>query len=620
VPAREAAAWARRTALSRRILLGTLVGSGLAYAGLVGWGLASGRIAALARAPLDPDATLLYLALMALAAAPFTAGMVHSAFVARRLAADTEALRTARDAAQAAGQAKAEFLATMSHEIRTPLNAVVGFAEMLGSTPLDPAQADHVQSIRESGAHLLSVVGNVLDYSKAEAGRIELEERPFEVDALLEGCVRTVSPAATQKGLALSFRRRSGVPRTLRGDATRLRQVLLNLLSNAVKFTAAGSVGLTASCTREAGNAVRVRFEVRDTGAGIPADQAARLFEPYRQVGPARAGGTGLGLAISRHLCQRMGGDLAFRSRPGQGSTFTATVLLAAVARPTSTLAADAPARVPAPAPTPGALRGLRLLVVDGNAVDRATLCRSALEWGMLARGTGDGRRALAWVRSGAHFDLAILGPGRTVDAARLAAGLRALRPSLPLIVARGKGAGDAPEGVALIRKPLRRAELLDATLAAVGARVGGRACPRTLSILLAEDNPMNLKLSLKVLEALGHDAEVAGNGAQAVEMACRRRYHVVLMDVQMPVMDGLQATREVCRRVPTRDRPFIIGLTANALPGDREACLQAGMDAYLAKPMDPGALARLLEAAAGRAGVDRKARQRPRRTAVAVR
>jgi signal transduction histidine kinase/DNA-binding response OmpR family regulator len=588
--------------------------SALANALFAIWVLATGRIGVMDSAPILSQPVPLYLTLILLVAAPLSLGGAYSWLLTRTIRADAKAMRKARDAAREVARAKAGILATMSHEIRTPLNAMLGFSGLLGKTPLNATQAEYLSFIQESGAHLLSTINDVLDYSKLEAGRIDLDEKAFEIGALVDGCLKAVSLPAAQKGIELGFHSPEGIPPTLYGDATRIRQVLLNLLSNAIKFTPRGKVTVTLRSEGGKDGHLTLHLEVHDTGIGISAAARNRLFRPFSQVDTSpsaqRHGGTGLGLAISQHLCRLMGGDLTVKSRPGQGSTFTATLRLHAASPPPH-----------AQKTAPQALRGLRLLVVDTNVADRALICRNAQAWGMLPRGTGDPHQAAAWVRSGDPFDLAIVSHQKpAVDGPQLAKALRAAGgASIPVILVQPASNAPRPADLALrsglARKPLSASRLLDAIIATLGParHEPSPTAPNSptfeLDILLVEDNLMNQRLSLKILESLGYKAAVATDGARAVEMVDRQHYDVVFMDVHMPVLDGLQATRMICRKLPSPKRPFIIGLTANALPGDREMCLRAGMDEYMPKPLDPHRLTALLETAGRRAGRARKAR-----------
>ncbi|HUR24847.1 MAG TPA: ATP-binding protein [Candidatus Thermoplasmatota archaeon] len=567
------------------------------YVGVALWILLTGWVRIMATTPIRPEAVTLYVTLILLTVFPLAMRFLYSSFLIRQLERATQALGNARDSARSMARTKADFLATMSHEIRTPLNAVIGFSQLLGGVAETPRQREYTAAIRASSTHLLSIVNDVLDYSKIDAGRVELEERPVAVRPLVESCVQAVSLEASKRGLKVSYRIGPGTPATLFGDATRIRQVLLNLLSNAVKFTQSGRIRVVTRGERERSGRRRVSFEVHDTGIGISPEDQQRLFRAFTQVDPSATrshGGTGLGLAISQRLCGLMGGDLTVQSRPGHGSTFTATIRAAA----------PHPTRI---APAPLALRGIRLLIVD-DAVSRAVVARSALAWGMLIRATGDPEQALAWIRKGDPFDVAFLGdpgPGRRVEdlAKQLGSAGRAPLPLVRAFKGRQRPSPAAELFAAQVHKPISAGALLKALWKAVGIPhppAEAARTPRDLRVLLVEDNALNEMLALRVLENLGYAADVARNGEEAVEAVVRQRYDVVLMDVQMPVMDGLEATRTIYRRVPRSKRPLIVGLSANAMPGDREQCLRAGMDDYTPKPMDQGRLASVL-AAAGR-------------------
>jgi signal transduction histidine kinase/CheY-like chemotaxis protein len=579
-----------RTQRRVRAMLGILLAL---YLGFVAWLATSGWLGVMQSTPIQPEALALYMALLVLAAAPLALRFLYSRHLVSSLARMARALRQARDEARQGSQAKADFLATMSHEIRTPMNAVIGFSELLGKTQLDATQAEYVAAIRDSGTHLLAVVNDVLDYSKIEAGRIELDEKAFELVPIVESCITTLSLAARQKGLEISFRKADGTPQALFGDAQRLRQVLINLLSNAVKFTARGGIRIHLSARPAPDGRMDVRFEVQDTGVGIPESALPKLFRAFTQADSSstrRQDGTGLGLAISRRLCELMGGTLTVTSEEGKGSTFVATVRA-----------------MPAPVPTrlrvkpPAALVGLRLLVVDDNPMSRTILSRNAQSWGLRVRSTGNPQEALGWIRAGDPFDLAILDHQmQGMDGPALAKAMKETGRDLPpLLLATSSGhVSTLPkEFVARLRKPFLAAELMEAMRAAVGPKRRNRVPARkaTLKVLLVEDNLMNQRLALKVLERLGHRAQVARDGSEAVRVVLKQRPDVVLMDVHMPVMDGLEATRAICRRLPPGRRPLIIGLSANALAGERERCLGAGMDDYLPKPMDQEKLAGLL-------------------------
>jgi signal transduction histidine kinase/DNA-binding response OmpR family regulator len=578
--------------LTRDSLVALMWAGTLACVAIAAWVLASTWFLITTNPEVRAESIALHVALLIVISVPLLV----------RFASNHPPARLLRNASRNGNRPKSDLLATMSHEIRTPLNAVLGYSELLAKTTLDDTQRDYLQGIRTSGNHLLSIINDVLDYSKIQAGRIELEEKAFEVVPLVEGCIKAVSVDAAAKGLAVGFLCDESMPKALFGDATRVRQVLLNLLSNAVKFTESGEVAVSAKAAALGEGRYLVRFDVKDTGIGIPDHAKGRLFQAFSQVDASTTrlhGGTGLGLAISRRLCELMGGDLTFESQVGRGSTFTATIrLMASPAAPETHQDHEA-------------LRGLRLLVVDGNPMNRTILCRNAQAWGMTPRATGDPDQAMAWIQSGDPFDLAILDNHLArMDGHALAERIRSAgRASLPMLLASNVEAKPPPGRpdpfIGRIRKPILSGELLQAILAACGQ---GTAEPQPrvrhdLRVLLVEDNLMNQRLALQVLRSLGYDADVAENGQQAVDAVLAKEYGVVLMDVHMPIMDGLQATRTICRQVPRHARPLIVGLTANALPGDREMCLRAGMDEYLPKPMDHERLATLLLQAERRPG-----------------
>ena len=523
--------------------------------------------------------------------------------------------RQAREAALEAAQAKATFLATMSHEIRTPLHGILGMAEILCNTPLGTEQRDYADTICKSGETLLEIVNAILDFSKFEAGPVALETLDVALDTLVEEVLDLLAPQAYGKGLELAYLAPATGPPRVVGDPGRLRQILTNLLSNALKFTTRGEVVVQITCLEETGHDVVLRLAVTDTGIGIPPEAQERLFQSFSQVDASttrKYGGTGLGLAIAKKLTELMGGRIGCESTVGQGSTFWCTVRLP-----------KSPAPHAPVFPVPPAWRHRRVLVVTAHRTTHTVLHHHLTSWGMqvdhATDATSAGLQGQAAHRAGTPYSLAILDhhlPGMNgLELARVLAADQALTP-VPLVLLTPAGqhqpASDTPPApvAASLRKPILPSRLAQCLLNVLGEATGTSTPPPLPTpqrpvveapghprVLVAEDNRTNQIIAVHHLEQLGCRVDVATNGREALDACGRVAYDLVLMDCQMPEMDGFAATTAIRAHEASMGGHLpIVAMTANAMQGDRERCLAVGMDDYLSKPMKSADLGAMLQ------------------------
>jgi signal transduction histidine kinase/DNA-binding response OmpR family regulator len=511
--------------------------------------------------------------------------------------------RTAQQAQQTAEdmlRTKERFLATMSHEIRTPMNGVIGITRLLMNTPLNKKQTEFVESLAVSGEHLLTVINDVLDFSKIEAGKLHLKAEPVEIRACIENVLNLLSSKALEKDLELAYSVDPAVPLYIEGDLGRIRQILTNLIGNAIKFTDSGEVTVFVAVKQRANKGYDLEFKVSDTGPGIPKDQIHSIFDQFQRLDNAVSNkheGTGLGLAISKRLIELMQGNIWVESTVNVGSNFYFSLITQAAAMPDE-------GKLYLQTAIP-ALNRKRVLLVENNSANYQTLQYCCTYWGMHADITRSSSEALAWLSAGKPYDVAILDSRLPNDGALEIASYirrRFAKTQLPLILL-------APPNDKLdknkvrdyfncyLTKPLTRMRLLNSLLSTLDVQDAllkseapvqllGQLLP--LKILLAEDNPINQIVASAILQELGYNADIVPNGQEAVTAACNHRYDLILMDMQMPLMGGLEATQQIKAILPPHKQPIIIAMTANALEGDKQICLDAGMHDYISKPVLP--------------------------------